>query len=182
MKRLMWILALTAALARGQDKPSSSQATNIELTVYLLSGVAQGETADDVPQDLAATVKQLRSIFNYKSYKLTESFMLRGRLGGGASGASAKGVLPGGAGLNYEFRYREARLSADTPAVFRITGLRILLKRAPRRLGGETIVDTVASIDTDLDIREGQKTVVGKSSVSSAGDALILVIVPKLVE
>jgi hypothetical protein len=178
MKRILSILAVTAALACGQEKASAPQATNIELTVYLLSGVAQGDTADDVPADLVSTVKQLRSIFNYKSYKLTESFMLRGRLG---AAARAKGVLPGVAGMNYEFRYNEARMPSETPGLFRITGLRILLTKAPRRLGGETIVDTVASIDTDLDIREGQKTVVGKSSVSITGDALILVIVPRLV-
>jgi hypothetical protein len=41
---------------------------------------------------------------------------------------------------------------------------------------------TPARIHTDLDVREGQKTVVGKSSVNSAGDALILVIVPKVVD
>jgi hypothetical protein len=40
----------------------------------------------------------------------------------------------------------------------------------------------VASIYTDLDLVEGQKTVVGKSSFNGAGDALILVIVPKVVE
>jgi len=175
MKRLAWILAASATLVWAQTRP----AANIELTVYLLSGVAQGEPADDVPQDLAATVKQLRSIFNYKGYKLTESFMLRGRIGGGAKTA---GVLPGGAGLNYQFQYNSVAVSSETPPLFRINGLRIMLTRAPRRLGGETIVDTVASINTDLDIREGQKTVVGKSSVSSTGDALILVIVPKIVE
>lgn len=180
MKRVLSVLTITAALAYGQEKAAStSQASNIELTVYLLSGVAQGDTADDVPQDLASTVKQLRSIFNYKSYKLTESFMLRGRLGGGAKAA---GVLPGSAGMNYQFQYNTVSVSSETPPLFRINGLRILLTRAPRRLGGETIVDTVASISTDLDIREGQKTVVGKSSVSSTGDALILVIVPKLVQ
>lgn len=180
MKRILLVLAITAALVWGQGKPlTPQQASNIELTVYLLSGVAQGDTADDVPQDLLSTVKQLRSIFNYKSYKLTESFMLRGRLG---AGARAAGVLPGVAGLNYEFRYSMVIATADTPPLFRINGLRIVLTKAPRRLGGQTIVDTVASIQTDLDIREGQKTVVGKSSVSSGGDALILVIVPKLVE
>jgi hypothetical protein len=178
MRRLLSILAVTAALVCGQEKSSASQTANIELTVYLLSGVAQGDTADDVPQDLVATVKQLRSIFNYKSYKLTESFMLRSRLG---VGASAKGVLPGGAGLNYEFRYGGVNMSSETPSLFRINGLRIGLTKPARRLGEETIADTVASISTDLDIREGQKTVVGKSSVSSTGDALILVIVPKLV-
>jgi hypothetical protein len=41
---------------------------------------------------------------------------------------------------------------------------------------------TPAKIFTDLDVKEGQKTVVGKSSVNSAGDALILVIVPKIME
>src|SRR5580704_9514613 len=125
MGRLFAILVVTAVLVCGQGKPSSSQASNIELTVYLLSGVAQGETADDVPQDLAATVKQLRSVFNYKSYKLSESFMLRGRLGGGAGGASAQGVLPGGSGIHYEFRYSSVQTSSETSPLFHINGLRI---------------------------------------------------------
>jgi hypothetical protein len=181
MKRLFAILAVTAALACGQAKPAS-QAANIELTVYLLSGVTQGEAADDVPQDLAATVKQLRSIFNYKSYKLTESFMLRGRLGGGAS---AQGMLPGNTGIRYEFRYGQVQSSSEAPPVFRINGLRIILTKNGiyhRDSDGKSVPDTLASISTDLDIREGQKTVVGKSSINSTGDALILVIVPKLVE
>src|SRR5579864_2591557 len=122
MKRFVWILAITAALVRGQGKPAAAQAANIELTVYLLSGVTQGEAADDVPQDLAATVKQLRSIFNYKSYKLTESFLLRGRLGWGAS---AQGVLPGGSGLHYEFRYSNAQASSETSPVIRNPFMRI---------------------------------------------------------
>ena len=47
---------------------------------------------------------------------------------------------------------------------------------------GKTHYDTPASIVTDLDIREGQKTVVGKSNVNTAGDVLILVIVPKVTD
>ncbi len=180
MKQLLMALVLTASAIRAQAPvPPPQQQGNLELTVYLLSGLAQGEAADDVPQDLVSTVKQLRSIFNYKSYKLSESFMLRGRLG---VGASAKGVLPGSAGLDYEFRYSQVTVSSDSPPLFRINGLRIRLTKARRPLGVQTNVDTIASIDTDLDIREGQKTVVGKSSVSSSGDALILVIVPKLVQ
>ncbi|HEY2843862.1 MAG TPA: hypothetical protein VGJ09_09435 [Bryobacteraceae bacterium] len=178
MRRILSILAIGAALAWGQDK-QPEQVKNIELTVYLLSGVAQGDAADDVPQDLVSTVKQLRSIFNYKSYRLTESFMLRGRLGGGAR---AEGVLPGDAGLKYEFRYGTVTASGETAPLFRINGLRIVLTKPRRVSGGQINMDTVASIQTDLDIREGQKTVVGKSSVSSGGDALILVIVPKIVE
>ena len=182
-KRLISIVALTAALACGQEKPSSAQQTsNLELTVYLLSGVAQGDTADDVPQDLVATVKQLRSIFNYKSYKLSESFMLRGRL---RASASAQGMLPGNTGIRYEFRYGFVEASSDVPPVFKITGLNITLIKNGfyrRDSDGKSVPDILARITTDLDIREGQKTVVGKSSINSTGDALILVIVPKLVQ
>lgn len=41
----------------------------------------------------------------------------------------------------------------------------------------------VASIRTDLDLGgDGQKTVAGKSRINSGGDALILVIVPRVIE
>ena len=179
MKRLLVAFVLIASGIRAQVALPSQQQGNLELTVYLLSGLAQGEAADDVPQDLTSTVKQLRSIFNYKSYKLSESFMLRARLGGGAKAA---GVVPGESGLHYDFQYSYVSATSENPPLFRINGLRITLTRPARRLGGETIIDTVASIHTDLDIRESQKTVVGKSSVNSTGDALILVIVPKLVQ
>lgn len=179
MKQLLTAFVLMAAAIRAQAPVPPQQQGNLELTVYLLSGVAQGEAADDVPQDLVSTVKQLRSIFNYKSYKLAESFMLRARLGGGAK---ATGIVPGESGMHYDFQYGYVSATSDNPPLFRINGLRINLTRPPRRLGGETVIDTVASIHTDLDIREGQKTVVGKSSVNSTGDALILVIVPKLVQ
>ena len=175
---LLGILAISATLVSGQQKALiPQQNSNIELTVHLLSGIAQGEMTDDVPQDLAGTVKQLRSIFSYKGYKLAESFLLRGRLG---AGARAAGILPGDGGLKYEFRY--AMITASTPPLLRISGLLVVLTKAPRRVGAQTIIDTVASVQTDLDIREGQKTVVGKSSVSSTGDALIIIIVPKIVD
>jgi hypothetical protein len=179
MKRLIWILGASAALVWAQDKQAAS--TNIELTVYLISGSAQG-TADEVPQDLEPTMKQLHSVFAYKSYKLSESFMLRGRL---RAGASAQGMIPGNAGIRYEFRYAFVEASSDVPPVFRISGLKIILTKNGfyrRDTDGKSVPDVLASISTDLDIREGQKTVVGKSSVTATGDALILVIVPKLVQ
>ncbi|SRR5581483_535716 len=179
MKHLLMAVVLTGSAMRAQAPvPPPYQQGNLELTVYLLSGLAQVDAADEVPEDLTSTVKQLRSIFNYKSYKLSESFMLRARLGGGAKAA---GVVPGESAMHYDFQFGPVTATSENPALFRINGLRINLTRPPRRLGGETLIDTVASIRTDLDIREGQKTVVGKSSVNGSGDALILVIVPKLV-
>ncbi len=182
----MCLLAAAAALAWGQDKqsPRSEPATpNVELTVYLLSGV-QAPPSDDVPADLAATVKQLHSLFPYKGYRLTESFILRGRSNsGGRAMARTEGILPG-SGLHYAFNYREVRISQEKPYMVHIDGLSIVLSQAPiyGPDGKQRGNPTVASISTDLDLAEGQKTVVGKSSINSTGDALILVLVPRVIE
>jgi len=189
MKRLLWSLAASAALLTAQDKPASPISANVELTVYLLTGTSTPQqTADDVPQDLAATVKQLRGPFNYKNYKLTESFVIVGRseMTPSCSGGGSRtgGVLPGSPNYRYSFTYRCVRVSSETPRVFHISNLTFTVTKPVVRstdLKTER-ADPLAEIYTDLDIREGQKTVVGKSSVYSNGDALFLIIVPKVVE
>jgi hypothetical protein len=180
MKPLMCMLAAAAALAWAQDKQSEP---NVELTVYLLSGSVQGQAADDVPQDLASTVKQLHGLFAYKSYKLTESFVLRGRSSSGQQRpAYTEGILPG-TGLHYNFSYRRVGVTAEKPRMVHIDGLNISLHTPTiYTKDGKGRNESVASISTDLDLAEGQKTVVGKSSINNAGDALILVIVPKVIE
>jgi hypothetical protein len=173
MNRLFWILVASAAVVLAQDKQTVG--TNIELTVYLIAGSAQG-TADEVPQDLEPTMKQLHSVFAYKSYKLSESFILRGRAGR----ANTEGIVPGN-GLHYRFGYNVLRVSGDPPRAVHIDGLNLMLTRTSIRAGKEE-TETIASIYTDLDVRDGQKTVVGKSSLNIGGDALILVIVPKVIK
>ena len=180
MKRLLWLFVI-AGLAMAQDKAVQASGANVELTVYLLSGALQTTGADDVPQDLSSTVKQLHSVFSYKSYKLAESFVLRGRSSGPKAlngGASTQGILPGDA-LHYEFSYYRVWLTSETPRKVHIDRLQIVLRND---MPHNRPTDPVASLTTDLDLIEGQKTVVGKSSVNNAGDALILVIVPKVIE
>jgi hypothetical protein len=187
MKRVICLLTAAAAMlwstmAWGQAAAPQSEPSvkNVELTVYLLSGLQTAAT-DDVPADLATTVKQLHSLFPYKGYKLAESFILRGRSTVGQ--ASTEGMLPG-SGLHYSFGYRQVRVSGEKPYMVHIDGLNIYLTGAPSYGpdGKQRGNNTVASIRTDLDLAEGQKTVVGKSSINSIGDALILVIVPKVIE
>ncbi len=159
-----------------------------ELTVYLLSGatVIGTPATDDVPQDLAATVKQLHSLFTYKSYKLAESFILRGRRqlkSTKRGGAHTEGVLPG-SGVHYNFGYQQVRVSAEKPYMVHIDSISMNLqaRQTYGPDGKQRGNSTVGSIGTDLDLVEGQKVVVGKSSINSNGDALILVIVPKVIE
>ena len=181
------VAAITAAIKR-LDVPPQPQ-PNVELTVYLISGLAQGQGTDEVPMDLAPTIKQLRGLFAYKSYKLADTLVVRGRVGDpslGGNGGQAEGVLPG-TNLRYNFAYNSLSVSAETPRTVHIRNLGLVLRGArttPQKDGPPVTdySDTPARISTDLDLKEGQKTVVGKSSINQAGDALILVIVPKIMD
>jgi hypothetical protein len=165
------MLTIFAGMATAQDKGTA--ASNVELTVYLVSGSAQPQAAekDEVPQDLASTLQQLRGVFAYKSYKLIEAVTLRGR---NNSGAEVGGKLPDYS--NYDFRYARARISPETPRTIHLDALRLEITRHH-----SDRTEPIALVATDLDVRDGQKTVVGKSAVN-ATDALFLVIVPKVVE
>ena len=175
IRRLVWMLVASTVLSAQAPVPAANP--NVEMTVYLISGSAQG-TADDVPKDLESTVRQLHSVFAYKGYKLSESFILRGRSGN----ASTEGVLPG-VGLHYRFSYFRVRLSGDAPRAVQVDNLYFELTKPNGQFkDGKQQYETVAKISTDLDMRDGQKTVVGKSSLNPTGDALILVIVPKVID
>jgi len=164
-------IATAQEVAKKLDVPDPPT-LNIELTVHLLYGAAQDSTPDSVPQDLAPTVKQLRSLFPYKSYRVMESFTLRGRDG---QQTQTNGTLPGSQTM-YQFQYRPRVLPGSVPRMVRIDGLRFGL-RVPE---GNAFAES--GINTDLDTREGQKVVVGKSNVRGTADAILLVVTPKVVE
>jgi hypothetical protein len=178
MTRFLLTAITAAGLAFAQEKglpPLLRQinTSNVELTVYLVNGYAQAQPAgkDEVPPDLSATLQQLHGVFAYKSYKMIEAITLRGR---NFSGAEVAGDLADYS--HYDFKYKLARISPDTPHTVRLDGLRLEITRRHQQL-----TDTVALVATDIDIKEGQRTVVGKSAVNGS-DALFLVIVPKVIE
>jgi hypothetical protein len=183
-------VAAVGAAIQKLDVPLAAE-PDVELTVYLISGVAQGAATDDVPQELASTVKQLHALFAYKSYKLSDTLVIRGRIGRpfGGRDTETEGVLPGSTpNLNYHLNYNSLEASPGEPRTVHINGLEFSLRGPTVTTTDKTKntstsqTQTPARIFTDLDVKEGQKTVVGKSSVNSAGDALILVIVPKIVD
>jgi hypothetical protein len=150
---------------------------NIELTVYLISGSTQS-ASEDLPKELGPTAKQLHALFPYKGYRLLESFVQRARDGreGSTSGALSAGSI-------YDFRYRSATVSSGTPRVVHINNLALGIRTptANRDKEGRVVYNSVG-INTDIDVGDGQKVVVGKSSIDGTGDALILVVTAKVVE
>ncbi len=177
MKWWLCCLIALAASAPAQEVKSaaadaSKEQANVGLTVYLVSGLAQTEPSakDEVPQALAETLQQLRGVFAYKSYKLVETVTLRGR---NFSGAEVEGDLINN--WHYHFSYNRVRLSpGPPPRTIHLDGLRLAITRQHTN-------QTFALVSTDMDVKDGQKTVVGKSAVNG-GDAVFLVIVAKVAD
>jgi hypothetical protein len=160
---------------------------NIETTVYMVVASMQAPSGAIVPAELEPVVKQLKAVFGYKGYRLLDSFVLRSR---DTEKAITNGfltpldtALPAGTKINYQFQYNRVSLDgSETSRSIRYDGLKLSIKVPVSGVAGQfSYVD--AGISTDLDVPEGKKVVVGKTSaVEGADSALILVISAKVVD
>ncbi len=159
--------------------------SDIEVTAYLITA-SEEPNAEPVPlpDGLAAVVTQLKGLFHYRGYRLLESGVVRCRSG---SGGGVNGSIPAPDNAvhdkgQYSFFFGRATLLGGTDRVIHLEGLRLDLK-SPYPVSAQQIQYASSSIRTDVDIREGQKVVVGKASTASGKDgALILVLSAKVVE
>lgn len=179
------VISVIEAAVQQLDVASSSPG-NVELTVQLLYGSAGEGPGDPIPADLESTVEQLQSIFSFQNYRLLDTILLRGRHGSGASSAGMLSLaMP--AGVNdsqqYAFVTEFEVVTTEAPRMVRLRSLRLNLNLWFENLPGQEPRhrQVEGNIQTDLDVVEGQKTVVGKSNVS-ADDAIILVVTPRVVE
>jgi len=154
-------------------------AKNIEIDAYLLTASQQGLTGS-VPPDLDPVVKQLKTIFNYRNFRLLGTLTLRGRDG---SGGSVNGVLPAVSAEStrptiYMFDMRSATIIPDSKErSVRIDQLDLRLNFALNKEGNWD-----AHIHTSIDVHEGQRVVVGKANIDNADNALILVLTARVIE
>jgi hypothetical protein len=160
-------------------------AKNIDLTAYLLVSSAQA-TPGSIPAELDGVIKQLKGVFKYQGFRLLDTLVVRSRNGWQGE---LNGVAPRNADdeVNvpptlYQFRFESARITSDnSDQMIRIDGLR-LGARVPIKQGNDNwnYIDT--GINTNIDVREGQKVVVGKATIGGSDSALFLVLTAKVVD
>jgi hypothetical protein len=156
---------------------------NVEVTIYMMSAVPT-QSAAPIPPELEPVIKQLKSMFSYKSYQLIDTEVIRVRAGqGGDASAVVDNKGPSGAKTISEMKFRSVTPSIDEKGrAMRIDGLKVGLKipviAGPK--GEYQYLDT--GISTDVDIREGQKVVVGKVNMDGADRASIVVLAARVVE
>lgn len=165
--------AFEAAIKKMDVPPTAAAAEpNIELTVYVLRGSAAEGRGDPIPGDLDATVRQLRGLFPYKNYGLMDTQILRTRNGRTAEATANVN------GFNFVYKAQPTLNPGKAPRTIRLSGLQVRFP-VPVGVDGKTQYE-YSGIMTDVDAVEGQRTVVGKTNL--AGDALIIVVTPKVIE
>jgi hypothetical protein len=181
------VAAFEAALKKLDVPPEPTK--NIELTVYLLNATDEAIPGSEVPLELQDVVDQLTGVFPYKGFRLWETLVLRARDSTGAVDRGPKwisGTVPDNPELSYELGVRAATAVPDDDGrnVIRLDTLSLEingpLAEFKTKDGPRTRRIDVASIRTDIDVREGQKVVVGKANIGPEKGALILVVTAKV--
>lgn len=165
--------------------PTRLSARNIELIFYTIVAAPKGTAGEALPAELDGVVKQLKQIFGYNDFRLVDSSILRARENeqGEASGNAAIANGPGAPLSSYNLRFARTGISSsDKGNVIRIDGFRYNT-RVPFSAGGPgqwSFADV--GFTTNLDIRDGQKVVVGKAKYEGSENALILAITAKAMD
>jgi hypothetical protein len=185
-------IALAEELVARYDRPNSSarvSGKNIELVVHMILAAPKGESGAALPPDLDSVAKQVKSVFGFNEMRLMDTAVLRNREGrpGNFTGNAGRPDpnLPPNAFSIYQLGYKDAGLSGEAgkPGIVRLDDFRFNI-RIPYPVGGSSANFQFAEVGfgTNLDIREGQKVVVGKNKIDSSDNALILVVSARAVD
>lgn len=172
--------AIEDALKRLDVPPPAAK--NVELRVDLLMATeGANPVGNPVPKDLDGVMTQLKNAFSFKSYGLLDVLTMRTRTGQQVSSNSAGGAIQSGArqaNIITQFQVRSITVGGDGGSV-RIDGLYCDI-RFPLSTGpAEQFEYRDLSLRTDLDIKDGQKVVVGRMGIGH-DQAIFLVLTVKV--
>jgi hypothetical protein len=179
------LMATIEETIRRLDVPAPAP-QNVELTVYLLLASDQ---EGSVAPELDSVVKQLKTTFGFKGFRAVDTLVVRSRdtRPGHVNGLSRLDPeIPNPS--TYSLSYNGASINSDEKGrSIRLNGLRfkanIIAKKQQAESGFHGIYENYdAGFGTDVDVREGQKVVVGKAAIGGTSSALILVITAKVLE
>jgi len=168
--------------ARAEDKTN----LNAEMTGWLLLARNEGSGGSPVPPALSSVVTQLKEHTAYKSYEVLETMSLRVRQD---SGGEVSGILPSvttgsSARTFYRLELNGIHIGGDAAGAILNIGrvqlnVEVGLPVNPDKTG---IQYKNLEIKTGIDMREGQKAVVGKTTLDGTSGSLILVLTAKVIE
>jgi len=150
---------------------------NIELTAEILEALPAPAEATSLPPELQGVVAQLRGTFKFAAYRLADTLFVRAREEEGLAteGTSATDFMALGR-LNYRLHVRTASVTTAAGGTVVHLDRMEFMAMNPKLLGSGRVEAS------GLDIRAGQRVVVGNSGLGSPGSAIILVLSAKVVD
>jgi hypothetical protein len=171
---------MAEAALKQLDVPGAAP-KDIDLTVYFIVGRDDAATGGAIPADLQSTVATLKQTFPFKNYELLDALSLRARSGmEGRTGGSTSGQISGGRLTS--FSVRSVSMDAGGSMV-RIDGLAASVRQLQNIGQGNAQYVDVSGVKTEVvDVKEGQKLVIGRSSLEGPGRALFLVLIARMAQ
>jgi hypothetical protein len=137
---------------------------SVEITAYVLECSASGD-AGTLPQELQGVLVQLKKIFNYSGCALARTLFARG-----ADDSRFAGEFNERAAGRYDLSGR-VEVDSSQPPVVRLRGLELVNFSSTRsRVGG------------DVEIRDGQRVVLGRLGITESGKDQIVVLTAKVAQ
>jgi type II secretory pathway component GspD/PulD (secretin) len=164
------IAAMEAALKR-LDAAETAKA-DVELRLWVLVASNSESGGAKLPEELKEAVGALKTTLSYHTYSLAGSFVARIRDGArGISGEGVTDLAPAGparaAGKKMQLEYRINSLALEPreagAAVVKLDGFSLVL-----------VGDGRAQLKTDVTLRDGEKVVVGTSTVQDRGLVVVV--------
>lgn len=175
------VTAAEAALAKLDVPKSSGAERNAEVVIWVVAASSKFQ-ADSLTPALEPVIKQMRGIFQYPHYRILDTQIMRQRVNPPGvnrwrADVASQVAHPSKEGSTYTCTTTfliEADPAAKTPGFrFNDFTFRCFYPASPSL--------NQAFIHTDVDLREGQKAVVGKSSVGD-DSAIFLVLTARQLE
>jgi hypothetical protein len=162
---------------------STAATKEVEFHIHVLFASKGQGPSEEFPEDLKDVLGSLKSTLQYKSYTLATSFVQRAAAGSWNLGGAGETTIPIASGANpsrplrlrWEIRQLQLETPAEGPSSLKLSKFAL---RAWERMGENN--EEVASIGTDLSLKDGEKVVVGTSVLKDRG--LIVVLTAKVLK
>ena len=167
---------------RQLDVPKPQE--GVELTMYLLMGQAEEREDDSIPKELNPTIEQLKKVLPYKGYTLMDSMLQRGTDGNVVKVSSVAESEPGVQQPTIIDLYLTPKIQAGSnPKRITLENLN-LSGRIPIVTGSVQTKEGNSNtqfqyvdvgIRTNVDVEEGQYTVVGKTGIGPDRSTVLVI-------